>query len=153
MKITEATIRDALASRLEVLETGLELVEVEHKIPSPYGAFGRIDILAKDRFGNRVIIEIKRSDQSARQALHEVFKYVALFSSHSGLPSDKLRCFVVSTAWHELRVPFSELVNASIFQIHGFRLTIDEDGRIISAEPVKPVKADSPISLFRHHNI
>jgi len=34
-----------------------------------------IDILAHDEKNNYVIIELKRTNQASRQALHEVFKY------------------------------------------------------------------------------
>ena len=72
MAFNEASIRDNLANDLEVLEPGLGLIETEHSLKNACGTSGRIDILAKDSFGNRVIIEVKRSDASARQALHEL---------------------------------------------------------------------------------
>lgn len=63
--ITEAEIRDQLASRLEILEPGLVFLAKEYLLPNTIGSKGFIDILAKDRFGNRVIIEVKRSNATA----------------------------------------------------------------------------------------
>ena len=89
---TEAALRDELASKLSLIEPGLTLIETEHPLPNTLGAKGFIDILARDRFGNRVIIELKRSNQTARQALHEVLKYVPLFVGCHGLPRHPGRC-------------------------------------------------------------
>jgi hypothetical protein len=43
---SESDIRDKLSQTLEVLEPGLVLVEVNHKLPNDVGAKGFIDILA-----------------------------------------------------------------------------------------------------------
>ena len=59
MTFNEASIRDNLANNLAVLEPGLGLIETEHPLKNAHGTSGRIHILAKDRFGNRVIIEVK----------------------------------------------------------------------------------------------
>jgi RecB family endonuclease NucS len=64
----EDKIRDYLADHLDFLEKGLKLVDKEYVLPSPIGAGGRIDIVARDLFGHVVIIEIKRCDKTARQA-------------------------------------------------------------------------------------
>ena len=103
----EDKIRDYLADHLELLETGLQFVDKEYELASSLGAGGRIDILARDICGNVVVIEIKRSDQAARDALHEIHKYIALFRISQGLDESRIRLIVVSTEWHELRVPLS----------------------------------------------
>ena len=92
----EKTIRDLLVTRLDLVEPGLVHVETEHKLPNVHGSKGSIDILARDALGHRVIIELKRSNDSARAAIHELCKYVALFKNGtwaSKLPSALLRCF------------------------------------------------------------
>ena len=81
----ESEIRDALAGDLGDLEDGLELIEKEYKLPNPIGGKGFVDILARDRFGLLVVIEIKRSNTTARQAIHEIFKYTALLRTNHGL--------------------------------------------------------------------
>jgi RecB family endonuclease NucS len=79
----EHIIRDALAQNLSVLEPDLVLVRTEYPVPAPNsGAGGRLDILARDQLGHYVIIELKRSDHSARDALHELEKYMGLLPFH-----------------------------------------------------------------------
>src|ERR1700736_66904 len=104
----EDRIRDFLAEHLCLLDPYLELVEKEYRVPNPVGAGGKIDILAKDPFGHFVIIEIKRSNQAARQALNEIHKYTALFRVSQGLDESSIRLLVVFTEWHELLLPLSE---------------------------------------------
>ncbi len=150
---SEPYIRDVLASDLTVLEPGLELLGVEVRLTNPIGSPGKIDILAKDCYGNRVIVEIKRSDQSARQAIHEIHKYVALFRSQHGLPTKRIRCFVVSTEWRELLVPFSEFVANSTYQIEGRQLVLDSSGKITKAEKIEPVDLSEGVSFFLAHSV
>ena len=45
----ENSIRDKLAQRLEVLEPGLQLIDVEYPLPNQMGTKGFIDILASTR--------------------------------------------------------------------------------------------------------
>ncbi len=153
MSANECTIRDNLAKQLGILERGLELVATEYPLPNPYGSKGYIDILAKDGFGNRVIVELKRSNQSARQAIHEIFKYAALLRSKEGLLYGKLRCLIVSTEWHELAVPFAEFLRVADCQCDGFAISVDHEGAVISAEKQQPVHLAEPIKLFQEHAI
>ncbi|EGO9011334.1 DUF91 domain-containing protein, partial [Enterococcus faecalis] len=71
----ESHIRDYLAENLNFLSDELSLIGKEYLLPNNDGTKGYVDLLAKDKQGNYVIIEIKRSNQAARQALHEIFKY------------------------------------------------------------------------------
>lgn len=52
---------------------------------------GFVDILASDATGMLVVIEVKRSDSTAREAIHEVLKYVELLQRERGMTSAKLR--------------------------------------------------------------
>ena len=52
--ITEAQLRDFLFDRLELIEDGLSRIEKEYQLKE-----GRVDILAKDKNENIVIIELK----------------------------------------------------------------------------------------------
>lgn len=148
----EKAIRDKLAKRLDVLEPGLQLIATEYSLRNAHGAKGFIDILAKDAWGNRVIIELKRSNQSARQALHEIFKYSALFRSTGGLPYGRIRCFVASTEWHELRVPFAEFIRVADCQCEGFELSVDNEGNVLEATKHEPVELPGPLDLFYLHS-
>ena len=75
---TETDLRDHVAADLTLLEAGLTLVTTEFPLPNAVGTRGRVDILARDRHGMWVVIELKRSNTSAREALHELAKYVEL---------------------------------------------------------------------------
>ncbi|NYF09774.1 hypothetical protein HDC94_000930 [Leifsonia sp. AK011] len=126
----ESVIRDKLAERLDLIEPNLELVAVEHYLPNPDGASGFVDILVRDARGDLVIIELKRDDKSARQALHELEKYVGLMSQVSGLRTDQMRCILVSTSWHELALPFSRYKKHADFYLKGLHLFLDTEGEL-----------------------
>ena len=150
--VSEAQLRDQLAVNLGMLEKGLTLIETEHRLVNPIGAKGFVDILARDILGNRVLIELKRSNATARQTLHELCKYIALFRINYGLPAHQIRCFVVSTEWHELIVPFAEFVQTAEYQVEGFVLNVEQSGTIISAFPVNLPKLPEPQSLATQHH-
>ena len=149
----ERHIRDALAQHLDIIEKGLDLVEIEHKLRNPLGAGGFIDILARDRFRNFVIIEIKKSNQSARQAINELCKYMFLFVGQHGIPASSIRCIVASTEWQELLVPLAEFAQSTSSQVEGIRLTIEEDGTPLSAARVVLPQRSNQVSPFRYHGI
>jgi hypothetical protein len=147
----ESSICDRLSKTLDILEPGLTLIEVNHKLPNNVGAKGFIDILAKDRLGNLVLIELKRSDQAARQALFEILKYMPLFRRQHGTPAHRIRCFIVSTTWRELLVPFSEFRRLCETQTEGFRIEVDEAGNVLRSEKVPDhIEARGP-QPFRMH--
>jgi hypothetical protein len=124
----ESVIRDKLAERLDMIEPNLKLVAVEHYLPNPNGASGFVDIVARDATGDLVIIELKRDDQSARQALHELEKYVGLFAHNNGLRTDQLRCILISTTWNELALPFARYKKHADFYLKGLHLVLDQNG-------------------------
>lgn len=147
----EDVIRDLLSQNLEVLEPGLKLVETNHKLPNDAGAKGFVDILARDKFGHLVIIELKRSDQAARQALLEILKYMRLFRQHHGIQPHNIRCFIVSTTWHELLVPFTEFRELCETQTEGFRITVDGKGNILTSQKVSDHIEAAAAKAFRVH--
>ena len=152
MMAKENVIRDKLCTSLEILEPGLTLIEKNHKLPNAVGAKGFIDILAKDRFGNLVIIELKRSDQAAREALFEILKYMPLFRRQHGVPAHRIRCFIISTTWHELLVPFSEFRRVSQTQTDGFWIDVDGAGNILHAERVTDHTEEDTTPPFKVHS-
>lgn len=134
--MNESELRDVLAKKLDVIEPGLTLVGTEVPVKNPDGADGKIDILARDRFGLFVVVELKRSTPASRTALHELLKYLALLQQQKGIPQEKLRCVLVSTHWHELQGPFSELVHTSPFTLSGRQLLLDENGQPTATAPI-----------------
>jgi hypothetical protein len=153
LTMTEAALRDRLATCLDLVEPGLTFRAVEFRLPNRYGASGKIDILATDRFSATVIIEIKKSNQTAREALHELHKYLGLIKLDHGLRDSQLRGILVSTEWNELVVPFSEFSRTAPWAIDGFRLIVAAEGHIDRAEKVVPVDAPVAIRLCPEHKI
>ncbi|MEA2234495.1 MAG: hypothetical protein QOD83_4311 [Solirubrobacteraceae bacterium] len=148
---SERTLRTALAQRLELFEPQLSLLGEEVPLPNAQGTRGFVDILARDENGYYVVIELKRSDSTAREALHELVKYTELLQHERGLRGDRLRGILVSTHWDELRVPFAAAVRSFPFDLRGFHLRVDADGEISGAERVVPVAEPSPAGLSLVH--
>jgi len=153
MSFNEAIIRDKLSSNLSILEPGLVLETIEKYLPSAEGTRGFVDILARDRDGKYVLIELKRSDAAARQAIHEVLKYIDGVKNKFALKSEELRIFIVSTEWRELIVPFSYFINDSEYRLKGFKLEVDSFGTPISSSVVSPIKTRSDRLFTPWHEI
>ncbi len=137
VKWTESHIRDELTADLSILESGLTLVGVEYHLPNSEGSRGYVDILCRDRFGRLVVVEIKRSDRTSREALHELHKYTELIQHHLGIGPADLRCLLVSTDWRELRRPFASFVRSTPYDSQGIELSIF-DGALRAAPVFLP---------------
>ncbi len=70
----ERDLEDYLSKNLDVIEDGLKLVERQKELPE----VGRLDILARDRFGNLVVIELKagQADEKAVGQLQAYMEYL-----------------------------------------------------------------------------
>lgn len=134
--MTESELRDLLASNIQTLEAGLMLLKKEQYIPNTLGTKGFIDLYAKDSQGHHVLIELKRSNAAAREAIHEVHKYVEGVKHHFGARDDEIRVIVASTEWKELLVPFSRFVADTSLAIVGIELLVDEQSGDITASEV-----------------
>lgn len=134
----ENELRDLVCERIGVLGEDLILLDKEKYLPNKLGTKGFIDIYAKDKQNNHVLIELKRSNQAARQALHEVMKYAEGVKSHFGANDDEIRIIIASTEWSELLVPFSSLAHSIQFSLKGIYIKLD--GRDISVETIQPLK-------------
>ena len=125
--IREDHIREKLADKLTLIEANLSLIGVNYPLPNSEGTRGFIDILARDRHGVLVVVELKRSNKTSREALHEVMKYTELLQREKGIDRAEIRAVIVSTHWEELRVPFSHLKHGWAMELRGYLLTLDED--------------------------
>ena len=134
--MNENSIRDLLAKDLSIIEPGLQLLEIEKFIPSELGTKSFLDILAKDVFDHWVIIEVKKTNAAAREAAHEVFKYVEAVQRHFGARNDEIRAIVASVEWGEMLVPFSRLRLETTIAIDGVRLELDESIEKLQIFPV-----------------
>lgn len=135
----ENAIRDVLAKRLEQIEPGLVLVDREYHLKNSKGASGFIDIFARDAQGRFVVIEIKRTDGAAREAIQELYKYVALLRENRLVRDIDYRVIVLAVEWHELLVPYSEFARSAPFEVTAGRIVLGDDGLPIRVEPVEPV--------------
>ncbi len=135
----ENEIRDYLLGQLDLVEPGLTLVAREHYLKNPIGASGFLDIFAQAANGQLVIIEIKRTNAAAREALQELFKYAALLRQNYLIRDVDYRLIVLSVEWHELLVPYSEFARSAPFEVTAGRIVLGEDGLPVHVEPVEPV--------------
>lgn len=133
-----------------MVEAGLVLVETEFALANPAGAGGFIDILARDPLGHYVVIEVKQSDQTARAALHELTKYVALFKATLGIRPEQIRALLLSTDWRKLAFPFAEYRRICEVPTDRYTLTITSDGAVTSVDAIEvPTVIDQPLNLSR----
>lgn len=88
----ERDIEDHLVNNLESLEPGLKLVARQYST-----AVGRIDILAEDKHGSRVIIELKVGE-AKDSVIGQIARYVGWFAREDGQPP---RSIIVASAFPE----------------------------------------------------
>lgn len=137
----EEKIRDWLSQNLSFIDPELTLIEIEYHLQDTIGSKGYVDILAKDKLNNFVIIEIKRAEASARQAINEILKYHALIKQKFNARESEIRIIIISTHWAELIRPFSELINRTTLAIKGYDLSLDINdipNKIEEKQPLQP---------------
>lgn len=150
---SESDMRDRLAENLHLIESGLTLISKEFHLPNVFGSRGYIDLLARDAVGKLVVIELKRSESTARQAIHELFKYTALLRSNHGVGVDQVRCILVSTDWSELRVPFSEHLRTAECETEGRILLLDAEGWPRGTSEMVPLENPDVLRILPWHHV
>lgn len=75
---SESVIRDLVACSLDLFEPGMVLIDKEHYLPGKMGTKGFVDILAKDKAGHLVVIEVKKA------TLHQERQYTRFLSIWKG---------------------------------------------------------------------
>ncbi|MBG1265666.1 endonuclease NucS domain-containing protein [Nostoc sp. WHI] len=149
----EAKIRDFLVNNLHLIEDGLNAIETEFKLPNISGSDGSVDIIAKDKLGLIVIIEIKTSNSSAKNASHQLCKYVALIKQNLKIADKDLRCILISTDWHELILPFSDFKRNVKYPVDGYSLSLDPEDVPYEAKKVKPIPESEENNICPKHLI
>ena len=127
----EDRLRDVLAEDISPIDASLTLISKEQYIPNNIGTRGFVDLLAKDASGRWVLIELKRSNASAREAIHEVLKYVEGVKRHFGVKEEEIRVIIASTEWGELLIPFSRFLSETTCKVEGILLTVENDEKVI----------------------
>ena len=148
---SESVIRDIIASNLDLIEPGMVLIEKEHYLPNKMGTKGFVDILAKDKDGHLVVIEVKKSDATSREAIHEIFKYLEGVKVNKGLKNEEIRLLIISTDWRELIIPFSSFCQNSDINVDGYSIEIKEDQSISSIKKVEPIISNAERLFCEHH--
>lgn len=151
MTIKESVLRDHLKERLDMIEDGLQLVDDEFYLRNNIGTSGFVDILARDLVGRLVIIEIKVSKHSEREAITELFKYIALLKQNMAIKDSEIKVIVISTDWRELLVPFSEFHWNTAYDSSGLLADVDEGGFPLNLSVVKLPEKSSGRKLVPRH--
>lgn len=140
----ERELSEYLSRNLNLIEPGMVLLGTNYPVANEVsGAGGSFDILAMDQFKNKVIIEVKRSDQVARQALHELSKYISLMMEAGKVNQNKIRCFVVSTDWHELDVPLAFFKESCPVNVKGFAVSAVNGSVVVEERKLPIVSSES----------
>lgn len=136
----EFKLRDYIVEHLDDLERGLRLLKKEYELPNTRGgAGGRTDILAADALDHIVVIEVKRSNKTAREATHELSKYISLLIERDRVPRELIRCVVVSTAWHELELPLAYFRATAQVDVIGMEVHLEGDELTFRQRELIPV--------------
>lgn len=147
----ESAIRDHLITQLDLIEPGLILVAREHYLKNTSGASGFLDIFARAANGQLVIIEIKRTDAAAREALQELFKYAALLRQNYLVRDDAYRLIVLSVEWHELITPYSEFARRTPYEMSAGVIVLGTDGLPIRIDPITPLPTAAQRRFSKRH--
>jgi hypothetical protein len=139
MKLNEAIIRDHLAANLSLIEAGLTLVDKEFYLKNDHGAAGFLDIFARTEAGQLVVIEIKRTNSAAREAIQELYKYAALLRGRFLIQEIELRLILLSVQWHELLLPYSEFAQTTPYELSAGKIILDLQGLPIAINRVDPI--------------
>lgn len=142
-----------MARHLDLIEPGLTLIDKEKRLSNDKGAKGFVDLFAQSKSGQLVVVEIKRSNATAREALHELSKYAALVKENLLVKNSEFRLFVLSTEWHELLVPFAEFVQATRYDCVGYEIKLKKDGLPGSIKPVTLPDLAAPRRISGRHFI
>ncbi|MDE5995082.1 MAG: endonuclease NucS [Oscillospiraceae bacterium] len=151
--MNENDLRELVAKNISKLKPGLTLLQKEQYIPNNHGTKSFIDLYAKDENGLHILIELKRSNAAARQAIHEINKYTESVKRHFGVKDTEIHAIIASTEWTELLLPFSRFYSDARFSVEGIKININSDETDFNAEPVTPLKITQGRFIAPWHNM
>lgn len=151
IKVTEASIRDSISENLDLIEKGLTLVKTELHLPNRQGASGFLDIFARDATGKLVIIEIKRTNAAAREAIQELYKYGSLLHESFLVKKTDVRLILLSVEWHELATPYAEFAASAPFEVTAGAIILDVSGIPVAVEPITPAALSNERKIGVRH--
>lgn len=151
--MNEADLRDIIAGSIEKLKPGLTLLKKEQYIPDDCGTRSFIDLYAKDFQGRHVLIELKKNDATARQAIHEVNKYVERIKGYFGSKDEEIHVIIASTNWKELLLPFSRFSSDTSFSVEGLMVHLDETLKDFTVETIEPLPITEGRVIAPWHNV
>ena len=149
----ESLLRDLIARKVHKLKPGLSLLQKEQFIPSEHGTKSFIDLYAVDEEKRHVLIELKRSNTAARQAIHEVNKYVERVKQYFGAKDSEVHVIIASTEWTELFLPFSRFYADASFSIEGIQIDVSEDENDFQVRPISPLSIMQGRFIAPWHNV
>ncbi len=117
----ERDLQKALRANIDQLESGLEISDEgkEHAVKS-----GRIDILAKDRSGKVVVIELK-AGEADREAIGQILAYMGDLVDHAEMP---IRGILVAGGFSTSAVSASRAVPNLQLKKYQFRFSFESVG-------------------------
>jgi hypothetical protein len=151
--LSEAQVRDLIATNIECLKGGLTFLDKEKYIPNTLGTRSFIDLYATDNKNRHVLIEIKKSNSTAREALHEVVKYLEGVKSYFSAKESEIHVIIASTEWSELLVPYSRFIKDMNISIEGIVININETEMSFSVESVEPLKINQGRAIAPWHHV
>lgn len=151
--MNENDLRELIAKNISKLKPGLTLLQREQYIPNNHGTKSFIDLYAKDENGRHILIELKRSNSAARQAIHEINKYIESVKHHFGVNDTEIHTIIASTEWRELFLPFSRFYSDAGLSVEGIKININSDETDFNAEPVTPLKIKPGRFIAPWHNM
>lgn len=138
-----------MIQNLSILNYNYQFLEKEKYLPSEIGTRSFIDILAHDGNGKYIVIELKKSNTAAREAIHELLKYLEAVKENLAVKADEIELIIVSTEWDELLVPFSSFVSNVDLKVEGFKLFISDDNNL-SARKIETAATNEDRILSAH---
>jgi len=150
--MNESQIRDLLIQNLHILNPNYNFLDKESYLPSEIGTRSFIDILACDHNGKYIVIEVKKSNTTARQAMHELFKYLEAIKENLAVKTDDIELVIASTEWDELLVPFSSFISNVNIKTKGFHLFVENNNIFAKEVNANVISEDRMLSSIQMAN-